>query len=248
VFHLAVYRESVAAGATNQSIDILAGSGDTVSNNQYFPVQNMDLLGVFGFGTNMSGIRISTPEIRTIAPLQIRPLVQGSTVPTNANFCDFWGNPPLMRMSENIDVQCSSADAGAQNYTVMLFLGVGNYRKASGPPRRVRATGTTALTANVWTPVVLTFDDNLPQGQYEIQGMEVITATGYAARVITAGNYWRPGVPVYSSLGNRLPAALLDKQYGSYGTFSTLALPQIEVLATAADAAQTVFFDLVKMS
>lgn len=248
MFHLAVYRSSVAAATNNASLAIVAGSGDTVANNQYFPTQDMDLLGAIAWGhADLTAARISTPSLRQVAPLQIRPIIQAATIPTNANFGDFWGNPPLMKASENIDVQASNINAGAQTMAAALFLGVRGYRKATGPRYRTRAVGTTTLVANTWTPVVLTFDDNLPSGQYEIQGLEVITATGYAARIITAGNYWRPGVPVYSSLGNRLPAALLDQEYGSFGQFNTLAYPMLEILATAGDTAQTAYFDLVRI-
>lgn len=248
MFHLAAYRSTMAIGAAYANVSLIVGSGDIVQNNSYFTNRDLDLLGAFGFGTGMSAVRIQTPTLLQVAPTNLRPINIATTPGNNPNIVDYSQNPIRLNKSEGVQVQSTNTDAGTQAHTVGVFLGVpGTYQMARGVRRTIRATGTTTLVPNSWTTVSLTYEVALPEGEYEIQNIEVMSATGYFARILNVDQYYRPGVTVVASEGSRQPAALLDRHFGPFGRFTTLALPNIEMLATAGDTAETVYFDLVKV-
>lgn len=247
-YHTCVYAATKAASASYTSLNLVVGSGDTVQDNKYFPNQDMELLTVFGYGTDLSAVRISTPRLRGVAPLDIHPFVVGSAIPTNANICSMITNPPLMFASENIDVQTSNGGTGTPVHRVILNLGVRPRTRAKGQKYRIIATSGATLTPNQWTTTPLTYNANLPHGVYEIQNITPISATGIAARLIVPGEYYRPGSSCLASLGDRLPWPYYEESLGNLGRFDTRAYPQAEFLASGADTSQTIIMDLCKIA
>lgn len=247
-YHTCVYAATKTANAVLTSLSLVVGSGDTVSNGQYFPNQDMQLLGLLAYGNDLAAVRVSTPALRSVAPLDVHPFVVGASVPSNANYADMRSNPPTMFASEQIDVQTSEGAGGAPVHRAIINLGVRSMSRSRGQRYRIIGTSATNLTPNAWTTCPLTYNANLPHGVYEIQGITPISATGIAARLIVPGEYYRPGAVCLNSIGNRLPWPFYDDGFGNLGRFDTRAYPQIEWLASAADASQTVYFDLCKIA
>ena len=247
-YHTCVYSGTKTANAVLTSLNLVVGSGDTVSNNQYFPNQDVELLELLAYGTALGAVRVSTPALRSVAPLDVHPFIVGATIPTNANIADMVSNPPIMFASEQIDIQTSESAGGTPVHRAIACLGVRPRVRSRGQRYRIIGTSATTLTANAWTTCPLTYNANLPHGVYEIQGITPISATGVAARLIVPGEYYRPGAPVLPDIGFRLPWPFYEGTLGNLGRFDTRAYPQIEWLATAADTAQTVFFDLCKIA
>lgn len=244
---MCAYRKTVTAGSSNESLDLIIGSGDYNANNKFFPDRPMDLLGVYAQGATLTNCSILTPRLSEIAPFQVRPFVVGSAVPTNPNFCHTLPGPIALRRQETIDVRTSNSAGAGEVHIALVFLGLGGYGRRAGNSFRIRGTATTTAVANTWTLLTITWDANLAEGTYEIRGFEHISANSYAARLNVPGSPWKPGVTGLASVGSRLPAALLDGQFGSLGTFSTIAYPQVEVLCSAGDTAHTIFMDLIKI-
>ena len=247
-YHTCVYSATKTANAVLTSLNLVVGSGDTVSNGQYFPNQDMQLLGLLAYGTALGAVRVSTPALRSVAPLDVHPFVIAAAIPTNANYADMRDNPPIMYASEQIDIQTSESAGGTPVHRAVVNLGVRPPTRSRGQRYRIIGTSATTVTAGAWTTCPLTYNANLPHGVYEIQGITPISATGIAARLIVPGEYYRPGAVCLASLGDRLPWPFYDDGFGNLGRFDTRAYPQIEWLSVAADTAQTVYFDLCKIA
>jgi len=246
-YHTCVYSAQKTANAVLTSLDLIVGSGDTVSNKQYFPNQDMELRQLLAFGTALGAVRVSTPKLRSVAPLDVYPFVVGSAIPTNANIADMSRNPVQLFATEPIDVQTSESAGGTPTHWAILNLGVRQPRRSAGPRYRIIGTASVAVPANAWTTCPLTYNVNLPHGVYEIQSITPISANGVAARLIVPGEYYRPGAPCLNSVGDRLPWPFYDSNLGNLGHFDTRAYPQIEWLSRAADTSQTVYMDLCKI-
>lgn len=248
MYHTCLYTGTVAASDALTSLSVSTDGGDIVSNGQYFPNRDLDLLGVYAASAGITRSIVNTPTLRSVAGLQVRPVRVGALPGTNTNFSDLTRNPVVMKNQENIDMQAAKAGAGTEAGWAVLFLGNGRYNMASGPRYKLRGTGTTTLTANAWSNVAVTWDFNIQQGWYEIQGIEVVSATAIAARLVVPNYYYRPGVTGLATVGERLPSMFYDGRFGPAGRFNTVALPGLSVWATSADTAQTIWLDLVKVA
>jgi hypothetical protein len=125
---------------------------------------------------------------------------------------------------------------------------------AIGRMSTARATGTATLTANAWTNVVLTFDQAFPAGDYAIVGMRARSASSLAARLVVKGLNWRPGC--IAAAGATTAPTQLDGMpnlfryghLGVWGYFNNATPPDVEFLSGAADTAEVVYLDVVKVA
>lgn len=243
--HTVLYRSSQAIGATLASLTAIGFSQDVVTNNKILLQDQMELRMATLMGVGLANARIQTPLLLQTASAQLRPYNVGATFGTNPNTVDFTDQPVAFRGGENIDVQTTNTDAGAQVHTAVLQLGDRNYSKPVGQRLKIRAVGATAVTAGAWSRVNLVYDDNLPNKLFAITGMEVFSATGIVGRLDIPGQAYKPGVPVVTSLANRMNDMQYDPHWGELGRFRNTSLPALELFATAADPTQQVWLDIV---
>lgn len=243
--HAVLYRSSQAIGATFASLSAIGFSQDVVTNNKILLQDNMELRLATLMGTGLASARIQTPLLLQTASNQLRPFNVATTWVNNPNTADFLEQPVGLRGGENIDVQTTNTDAGAQVHTALLQLGDRNYSLPVGQRLKIRATGATTVTAGAWTRVPLTYDDNLPNKLFAIVGMEVQSATGIIGRLDIPGQAYKPGVPVVDSLADRMYWAQYKPVWGELGRFRNTSLPALELFATAADTSQQVWLDIV---
>jgi hypothetical protein len=159
--------------------------------------------------------------------------------------------PVALRPSEELEFQAAEDAAGASAVYGVVTLGPAELPPMpEGQLREVRATGTTALTANAWTTVSLTPDLSLEPGIYTLVGFLPISANCIAARALITGQVYRPGMPGLA--GTEATAvdfdAIVDLGIMGYamGEFSHLTFPQFQFLASAADASETVILWVVR--
>lgn len=256
--HLLAYRESVAASATDLDLDALAGPGDFVTNGHQVLPEDRWLIAAYASGLGLTQMRINPPQLREVAPVQIRPLSKALLPPNDPNVCDFRRRPVRIRANQEIQILTTTdATAGPNVEYTLLWFSDGNFSVNTGIGEYIiRATGAATLVAGVWTFVTLTYQDQLPPGQYEIIGAEYFGTTAVAARLVFVGNQiWKPGFMGSADPGNRLweafygPSQGIDGMgMGSYGVFSNIYLPSVECLANAADTVQTFFFRVRKLT
>ncbi len=179
----------------------------------------------------------------------------------------FLTQPLKLAASENLQFHVQSTAATAANLiTGVAMLGDGVYTL----PKEVRGqpifhnlhTTATAAVAHTWTNQVLAASQAWPAGKYALIGLRAVTPTGHVARLRNLrGTSGAPGA--FVAIPGTAGAGSLSKDpevegkpifrngnLGIWGYFSHNDLPQIEILATAADAAANCLytFDAVKVA
>jgi hypothetical protein len=245
--HIIAFSGSVSAGADNAPLNAIQGTAEYVQNNRHVLAQDQYVLWAYVQGANLTRARIDAPSLRAFTPPRLPYFRRGATPGNEPPINDFAHLGLILRGAEEIAVQTSNdLNTGTQNHYAVLCVGPTLSPPSRGPDFWVRATGTTTLVANQWTNVPLTLESQLPAGNYRIVRFIARSATGVAARVITPGSIWRHGVICINAEGQQQHRHFVDGRYGDYGTFSTVALPSVEFLATTADTAQEVYFGLVR--
>jgi hypothetical protein len=246
-FHLLAYgAASVANTMTN-----LAGLVDQVmtraqTSNAYLLPVKMQLMCAVGMGATLSRIQVTSPTLRQVNVLNIRPPIP-ALQPASGSLVHWLGEQPLMLPALE-EIQPAALDTAAERVTFLMWVADQLLPVPPGPIMTIRATSTTAAVANTWTLLAMTLDNALPAGQYALVGSQVISTTGIAHRFQIPGQLLRPGVMSHQLLSDIQDFRLATRRLGAYGNFVQTALPQCEVLCTAADASHEIYLDIVPLN
>lgn len=246
-FHLAAWTESVDQAAI-ASIAALADPSLTVSgDNIQVPTFGEYLMGAIGIGVNLTRAQLQAPSLRRILNPEIRPLRVAAAPAGNDGYLDLFNNPLKLDVAEQIQAFASEDGAGATRMNVLAWIGDGKVEKITDPIFSIRATAAVALGAFAWTNGAFVLDQVLPVGSYGIVGARYESATAIAFRLVFQGSTPRPG-----GIG-QVSASNLDIKnqrfggWGLWGVFESTAQPTVDFLAGAADAAETLTLDLIKV-
>lgn len=247
-FHLAAYRGSVTNGTTNTAIagvldNILARSA---ANAFLAPKGSRIRLATAG-GVNASRARINTPVLRAVGLPYIAPIGTGVTALSPPNVADYGEFGPAPAEADEISVESTHSDIAAQIQWALLWLKFG--RKEPQPGMKYRIRGTAAITGVVgsWASGAITLDQTLPAGIYQIQGMDAFGTNLLASRLIFTGGGWRPGVFSRNTVSSVPDPVFLNEGLGVFGEFDSVTTPQLEVYVEAANSAQEVYLDVVRI-
>jgi len=245
--HVIAFYAAVSAGADNAPLNAVQGTAEYVQNNRHVLAQDQYVLWAYVQGANLTRARIDAPSLRAFTPPRLPYFRRAGNPGTEPPINDFAHLGLILRGAEEIAVQTSNdLNTGTQNHHAVLCVGPTLSPPSRGPDFWVRATGNTTLVPHQWTNVPLTLESQLPAGNYRIVRFIARSASGIAARVITPGSIWRPGVICINAEGQSPHRHFVDGRYGDFGTFSTVALPSVEFLSYLADTAQEVYFGLVR--
>jgi len=245
--HVIAFYAAVSAGADNAPLNAVQGTAEYVQNNRHVLAQDQYVLWAYVQGTNLTRARIDAPSLRAFTPPRLPFFRRAGSPGTEPPLNDFAHLGLILRGAEEISVQTSNdLGTGTQNHYAVLCVGPTLSPPSRGPDFWVRATGNTTLVPHQWTNVPLTLESQLPAGNYRIVRFIARSASGVAARVITPGSIWRPGIICINGEGQSPHRHFVDGRYGDFGTFSTVALPSVEFLSFQADTAQEVYFGLVR--
>ncbi len=228
------------------------------------PSQNL-VLASYGYGTILQQYQIKTPSLSggNRLPIEIDDVDQTATQPSKLtpNLVDFSAMPIPLVAGEGLEADVITSGATAAGNFVVMWLGDGMNDYVTGQYMPgVRATSSTTLTAHAWTNCTLTFDYSLPAGGYSVVGMRAESATGVAARLAFPELGPRPGVLAGTAYSVRqqfrttmnyertFPAIAPAGQFISWGSFVQDSPPSVDFLAVAADTAEQVVLDLVKIA
>ena len=248
-FHTVAYRGSVTNGTTNTAI---AGVADNIipkaSSGAFLFNESLTIRAGLAGGVNASRSRINTPNVRAVGLPYIAPISAGVTNPSPLNVADFGTNGPQPNVADEVSIEATHTDAGAQIQWAALWLR--RSVKPWTPADRYRIRGTAAITGVVgsWASGAITLDQNLPAGIYEIQGMDAFGTNLLLARLIFPGGGLRPGCAARNAVANVPHPMFTDGRLGVYGQFDTVALPQLEIFVEAANSAQEIYFDIARVS
>jgi hypothetical protein len=206
--------------------------------------------------TTESFARLVSPSLRGLGRLQIEPYntaaaaaVEPASPPA---VYDITENPLVLTPQEALNFEINSNPAAAQIQWCVVWLSDGPIVPATGKIFSVIATGATALvavaaTATGWVNVPLTFDEDLPRGRYAVVGMRARSAGMIAARLVTVGGRWRPGVIGCDAQSDQDHWRFRAGQFGVFAEFEDVDTPSVDCIAISADAAEDFVFDLIQL-
>ena len=253
-FTLAAFGEDIdAAGAT---VNITAVQDDhlfTSGDDVRVPTLNQLAFLSGGLGSGGDGLmRVETPSLRGINRIVVAPLnhlADSDAEPSDPiAVLDLSKNPRQLDTDEIMQTVIDSDTSAAAFQWCIVGFSDGVASKPSGQVITVRATSTTTVTARAWTSCPLTFADRLEVGNYQVVGGRFVGATAVAGRLIFKPGTWRPGaIGMDSQVTLDYPIFRMGG-LGVWGEFHSTTPPDAEFLCDAADSAQTVDLDLIRVS
>ncbi|MDD5360453.1 MAG: hypothetical protein PHI02_09330 [Sulfurovaceae bacterium] len=250
MFTTLAYSESLATTAAYQKIAAVPDNSIKVAGDSIYVSSFNRYVGAMAcIQTNGLSARLTSPSIRRIAPIHIQPVTLGLIPGANLAYDVTISKNIVLEIDEQLEVEFYGTAVGAAQVSVVVWLADAEIKPVSGEIFSIMATTTITLAAGVWVSGALTFDDDLPVGSYDVVGMDVVSSTSVAARLIPIGGTNRPGVPCRQLASGVDPNGMFrNGNMGVFCTFPHNNIPNIEVLCSAATGAQTmnVILDLIK--
>lgn len=272
MFHAELFSSSIATGAATfaqlnyvQADAILTAIINGVQVSTTLPAVHS----VIGVGAHLDEVRVQANSMLPFPYVTINPNNRGGVTESPPRIMDFARWPMFLKPTEELDVFATQDSGGAETEYVLVQFCDGQPTPlpiAVNPPGMPAApttpgrfftahwTAATTLTAGAWTKVQPAFDQALYAGSYALVGARVKSVSGIFFRMFPAfGPLWRPGGACVQSFDGMDP---FNQRYmnafGPYGfgwgvwlNFYQNTPPAVEIFATAADAAEDGWFDLV---
>jgi hypothetical protein len=218
-----------------------------VFNGHWFPQDQPSLIFAAAMSTNITRARIQTPTLNLITTPFIRGIM-GGLIPTTPGQVSNWVPQPLaLKAREEVIVFGVQSAVASTRITVLLGMLFGQVPPATGTQYTMRGTSVTAAVANAWTLLTVTWQNQLPQGNYAATGLQHQSANAQAARFIFLGQYYRPGCMSLANLIDFGHPIFRLGYLGQWGTWRDNIMPNVEVLCNAADAAHELYLDFMKL-
>lgn len=191
------------------------------------------------------GARINSPTFRRVGLPNIRPMSASRAPGDDPNVMVIVDRPLHYPDSDTLTVEIIAS--GLTPDTIcLLWLETEREPVPPGETFWLRYTSTASAAAAAWTQLAISFDQ-LPEGEYIVCGMEHVSASCLAARLVFPGSPWRPGTLGQNSLTNQNHAVFYDDRLGVFGRFNAFAPPTVEVFCTLGDSAHTGFLRVMRV-
>lgn len=252
-FTTVAFQESVdPAGVYNQLTAVLDQHIRVSGDDLYVPELNQIIAAAGGIESAAeSFLRITSPSLRARSRFQIEPLNMAAAAAVEPasphRVMDLRSSPVALTPQEVLNAETNSNPVAAQIQWCVVWLADGPVAPVAGPVFTVLASGATALTANAWTNVPITLDEDLPRGRYQVVGMRARSAGCVAARIVFIGGRWRPGVLGVDAQDDIEHPMFRYGGLGVFGEFEDVDTPSIDFLSVSADAAEDVLLDLIQV-
>lgn len=219
-----------------------------IANRLVVPPDLSKVVGMYANGTDIARAQVAAPSTRAFLNPEISPVDVGAAPSAIDRFLDYRFTPIELAPNEQVEVDAANAAAGANIDRAFLWLADGPIQPVSGDVRSTRITAAITAVAEGWTNGAITFADQLPAGRYQVVGARVISATLQAFRLVFPGYAWRPGGVGAVNAQNVEPPEQRFGNFGVWGEFQHNAPPTLDILCSAADAAQSGVLDLIKVA
>ena len=217
-------------------------------NDIIVPSDIPNLVGIYANGVNITRCQMASPSLRRFLNLESSPIDISATPQTPFRFTSLASDPILLDGEEALDALTSENGAGATRMNVFAWLADGPIDTVDGDVRTVRVTATQLLVPFNWTNGALTFDQQLPAGEYMIVGGRFNSAGLLAWRCVLPGNPWRPGGIGVTSDGGAEGMTFRVGNFGAWGSFRHNTPPTIDFCSATADSSETGHLDIIKIS
>lgn len=235
--HTCSFMENITAPVTDSDVNALqTGEIFPVQNNHFYPNEDYDLVYALALSTATDRGRIVTPRIRGVAQLQVWPINVGATMNSPQRPADYRRHPFRLRSFEEVSYEVTLSGVAAQDVYCVLGLMRQFVPVPAGDIFCLRGSSTTAATADAWSTIAVTWEQNVPQGRFPIVGLSHRSTNGVACRLNVPGQWERPGCLSVAALGDIPHEMFTTGGLGIWAYFQNTAMPVVEVLANAADA------------
>lgn len=248
MYHLACYKGTPGANASNFDLPAVNDNVLTLSNNHYILTQSARVKIAYAQAPFLTLARINTPKLRATSLPYIEPIRVGA-LPGNLPPAALYETNQLnLDPIDEIAIEVSNNLASGTEVTIAgLFLEMSGTPIPQGPSFTIRATSSFTATSLQWTSGAIVFDQVLPAGRYAVIGLRVIGPNIVFGRLIFPGGTYRPGTIASDTVSESDGNLVRQGSCGLLGEFDSVAQPQIEIFSNGANTAQTVFMDIIRI-
>jgi hypothetical protein len=247
-YHLVAWRESIA-DITADDITPVVDPIMTVQNNHFLPQRDMPLLFASYSAAGATRARLISPTLRQITTPWIRPTAVAIVQGVEAHVADYRANPLRLKGLEELQLEAFQTSGGAA--VVVATAGL-LFSPMLGMPQgdiyTMRGTATQTLVAGAWTQGAITWQDTLPAGTYACVGLQYNGTTAIAARLIFEEQVERPGCIGAGLVTSQQHPMFSKGGLGVWGRFNANRMPNVEFLANAADTAEEIYLDFIRIA
>lgn len=246
-FHTVAWRLSIA-DATATDITPVQDLIMAIQNGHFMPQFDMFLYYAYFGAATPNRARLISPSFRQLSTPWIRPVNTDIVPGDRPGIADYRANPLRIRALEELQLEGMQTTGGAAVVAAVAALARNPIANApAGDIITMRGTGTTTAVAGSWTSCPITWQDTLQTGRYAVVGLNFVGATALAARLVFEEQWERPGCIGCSSADLTPPDFFLRGGLGMWGNFNANRMPNIEILCNAADTAQEIYLDFVRV-
>lgn len=235
------------AGTLEEVLALVDQHITTDGNSVLVPDFAPNLVGILAIGAGLTQAQVTSPSLRKSLQFDVIPLTRAAEPLSPPSLDMFFDNPIPLKPAEGLRALVAEDTGGAEDGQVFIWLMGEADPVPDGNILTVEATGVTTVTADEWSTVPLTISQQLEAGRWAIVGARFEGATCLAGRFIIPGSEFRPGTQGVDLVSDLDVLGSRKGGWGSWGEFEHTFLPQAEFFCAAADTAQTVWFDLVKL-
>lgn len=247
--HLSAYHiTGVAAPIAFVDVPAVPDPAITIVNNHPIFQSAIQLLLGHAFGdADLTEVKVQTPKVRAIQVPSMRPL-DCSTLPQTRPPVDYWLRHPLSLNPIDENQVLMSAGGSASDYYAGLWFGDGNMNVPPGDVFTARGTAVITGVTNQWASGPFILDSPLPAGIYAVIGFDAFGTNAAYMRLIFPNQVWRPGIIAGQDATFINCPSFRFGQLGTFGTFSSYAQPNLDLLCVGACTAQEIYLDIVKVA
>lgn len=245
--HTIAWRESIADIVAND-ITPVPDELMAIQNGHFMPQTDKFLLYAYAGAAGITDARFISPTFRQITNPRIRPINLAIVPVDEPNMADYSQYPLKVRGLEELQLEISQTTGGAA--VVVGVAGLASQPVGPTPNGDIftmLGTGATTVTAGAWSLVTVTWADTLPNGLYACVGAEFVGATCVAGRLIFEEQWDRPGGLGQSLVSGNGPQLFRKGRLGVWGRFNANRMPTVQFFCNAADTAQSIFLDFIKI-
>jgi hypothetical protein len=247
--HLVGWFEDVDQG--NAAADIAAMPDETLFTSGDIvrvpaPIANLAGAAIVSAATTLTRAQLQSPSLRTLANYDIEPLNNAATPANPPAIAMQPANPLPLMGDESLTMETLTDHAAAIEIYGFAWLVDGPLQPVQGQIFSVRFTTGITLADGVWTNGNITFQQDLPFGDYQVVGLSVRSANLVAARLVFPGGRWRPGVLGRNAIGDVDNPHFRHGMSGVLGEFNSNTPPSLDAVGVT-DTAQVGILDLIKV-
>jgi len=255
MMHLVAFDASDAANAALTQLNAVASEFDGVQNNGIVigfgpsvPSPLNLIIGATAYSAHLQRAQFRAPSLMSPDYPLITPVcVARPTSAIHQIWADWRNGPLVVKVGESL-LAYEQHITSTERVYIAALLADKVPTPIAAPFRTVQLTGSTTLVADTWSNCLMTFTDQLPFGNYDVVGARVEGATPVFFRLAVPGLGYRPGGPcLIDAVSDDVGVERLFRfgNYGTWFTFNSMQQMTLELLATAADTAQTLYLDIV---